>query len=255
LQHTIWNATKHLQPFFNGGKKDGSWRSLEMLFKPPEDCTTTHSGCVNLSPGWFEQGHDVGNSLYISYDYSFHIFNGCQTEEDDLKPSASLKLENSNTGGRAWLCDIAESSALISAVLRVVHPDQYLMGRSAIEKMGEREPLIAVLAIWISVFNAVQILSNRETPRHRDRSSPPWYDILTTVGPYQSAMFELPGVGLRFPYNSGTIISLCGRILRHGVSEADGDRVCLAYYMRENVQRRLGSTFAGWSKRYTEIVT
>jgi hypothetical protein len=182
------------------------------------------------------------------------LFNGCQTEADDLNLSASLKPENPITGGRAWLCDISDSSALLSAVLRVIHPDQYLMGRSAIEKMGEQEPLIAILGIWISVFNAVQILSNRETPRHRDRSFPPWYDILTTVGPYHSAMFELPGIGLRFPYHSGTIICLCGRILRHGVSEADGDRVCLAYYMRENVQRRLGSTFAGWSKRFLDMV-
>ena len=58
---------------------------------------------------------------------------------------------------------------------------------------------------------------------------------------------ELTNVGLTFQYNTGVIVALCGRILRHGVSPTDGDRICLAYYMRENVQLRLGSSLARWS--------
>jgi hypothetical protein len=68
-----------------------------------------------------------------------------------------------------------------------------------------------------------------------------------TVGPYQNIFFELPVVGIRLVYNSGTVIGLSGRVLRHGVMEADGERICTAYYMRENVQKRLGTCFAGWN--------
>lgn len=73
-----------------------------------------------------------------------------------------------------------------------------------------------------------------------------WYNLLTSVGPYNEAIFELPGVGLRFKYTSGTVIRLCGRVLSHGVSEAEGDHICLAYYMRENIQKRLNADIADW---------
>jgi hypothetical protein len=122
------------------------------------------------------------------------------------------------------------------------------MARKSMDVMLGQPNLQEVLQMWMSVFNGVSVICNRETPVHRDNfSASEWYDMLTTIGPYDSAVFELPGVGLRFMYESGTIIGLCGRVLRHGVSQAKGERVCLAYYMRENVQKRLGSPAAGWN--------
>ena len=59
------------------------------------------------------------------------------------------------------------------------------------------------------------------------------------VGPYKDTMFELHGVDIKFAYNSGTVIGLSGKVLSYGVMETEGERICLAYYMRENVQRRL----------------
>ena len=73
------------------------------------------------------------------------------------------------------------------------------------------------------------------------------------MGPYSDAVLELPGVKLHLQYNSGTVMALCGHLLQHGVSEAEGERICLAYYMSENVQRRLGVKFATWSK-WNEIL-
>ena len=78
-------------------------------------------------------------------------------------------------------------------------------------EMFTHENLADVLQMWMSVFNGVLVICNRETPVHRDNySSCKWYDMLTTIRPYESAIFELPGVGLRFRYPSGTVISLCG---------------------------------------------
>ena len=123
------------------------------------------------------------------------------------------------------------------------------MGLESMTKMHDIADLAEVLSIWTSIFNGVQVISNRETPVHRDNQTRwEWYDLLVTLGPYTSATLEMPTAGLRFQYSSGTVVGLCGRILRHGVSAAEGERICLAYYMRENVQSRLGAKFAQWSR-------
>ena len=137
---------------------------------------------------------------------------------------------------------------ILSSITRVIHPELFEMGLDSMSKMSNQETLKDVLDLWWSVFNGVQVISNRETPVYHDHSSLScWYDLLTTMGPYKTAHLELPGVGLRFSYGSGTVIGLCGRVLRHGVSLADEERICVAYYMRENVQRRLGSKLASWN--------
>ena len=142
-----------------------------------------------------------------------------------------------------------QSSVLLSAIIRVIHPNLFDMGMQGMRLMGSDANLEDVVKLWYSIFNGAQVISNRETPVHRDNNSrSEWYDLLTTVGPYQEAILELPGVGLRFQYHSGTVVGLCGRVLSHGVSDADGERICLAYYMRENVQARLGTEFADWNR-------
>jgi hypothetical protein len=162
--------------------------------------------------------------------------------------SASLKPGQADKGGRDWLSSIAESSLVLSSIIKVIHPKLFEMGMEAMKTMRGHGDLLEVLDLWYSIFNGVQVISNRETPIHRDNfTQSEWYDLLATVGPYHGAIFELPGLGIRFVYNSGTVIGLSGRVLKHGVSIADGERICLAYHMRENVQRRLESTLATWS--------
>lgn len=247
-QQIIWDATFHLQPSLKGGKNHGNWRSLDNFFRPRGGDSTLPPGVVNLSPGWFELGHDVRCQHIIICILHLYPDPSLQGPQDTLCESASLKPGHTAQGGRAWLTAIGESAALLSSVLRVIHPDLYAMARQSMDEMSGELNLAEILQLWMSVFNGVSVISNRETPVHRDHSSASeWYDLLTTIGPYDSAVFELPGVGLRFMYQSGTIIGFCGRVLRHGVSEAGGERLCLAYYMRANVQKRLGSLSAGWN--------
>jgi len=59
VQAQIWDSTMHIQPLLAGGKKEGNWRNLDLLFKPVEECCSSTLGTVNFSPGWFEQAHDV----------------------------------------------------------------------------------------------------------------------------------------------------------------------------------------------------
>jgi len=162
--------------------------------------------------------------------------------------SSTLKEANRHKGGPEFLTAVGESSALLSAIIRVIHPELFEMGMEAMTKIRAETDLVEILKLWCSIFNGVQVISNREAPVHRDHIVRwEWYDLLATVGPYQTAIFELPGAGIRFFYDSGTVIGICGRVLRHGVSEANGERICLAYYMRENVQKRLGTKYASWN--------
>jgi hypothetical protein len=173
-----------------------------------------------------------------------------QGPDYDLRPSATLKSTAKQSYCRDWLKSNAESAALLSGLLRVIHPEMFVMARQAMVKLADMEEGDDLINLWTSLFNGCQVMSNRETPIHRDNnSSCEWYDILCSVGPYPGADLELTNVGLTFQYNTGVIFALCGRLLRHGVSATEGDRMCLAYYMRENVQRRLGSNPAGWSYR------
>lgn len=121
------------------------------------------------------------------------------------------------------------------------------MSKLADMQLGDPNDLVN---LWSSVFNACQVIVNRETPIHRDHNShAQWYDVLCSIGPYMGADLELTNIGLTFQYNTGVMLAICGRLLRHGVSDTDGDRMCLAYYMRENVQSRMKTMPVGWSSK------
>lgn len=143
-----------------------------------------------------------------------------------------------------------ESSALFSAILSVIHPGLYHSGRATILRLTEQTDLHPALVLWPSVFNAVTVLSNRSTPFHRDnKSRAAWYDLLATFGRYRGAVMELPGVGLKLSYGPGSVLGMAGKVIRHGVSDCQGDRVCLAYYMRDKVHERMETEAASWMKQ------
>jgi hypothetical protein len=60
---------------------------------------------------------------------------------------------------------------------------------------------------------------------------------------------ELPGVGLKLSYGPGSVLGMAGKVIRHGVSDCQGDRVCLAYYMRDKVHERMETEAASWMKQ------
>jgi len=177
-----------------------------------------------------------------------------QTDMFPLEISASLKT--ADCGGRRWIAIMAETTALLSAILRVMHPDLYRAGRTAIIELSRQsgnvqnpEATAEVLKHWSSVFTACSVISNRVTPFHRDlQTNPQWFDVLATVGNYSMAMMELPDVGLRLLYAAGTVVGISGKLLKHGVSGWAGpDRVCVASYMRPKVIQRLGVEAPLWS--------
>lgn len=145
-------------------------------------------------------------------------------------------------------------SAIIGGILSIVHPKQYLAGTSSLKVLHQQPEhvidsgrLKEILNDWSTPFQAISIISNRITPPHRDtKGVKRWMDILVAVGAYQTGWLGLRGLGVKFDYAPGTVIAMPGRVLTHA-AECDGDRACIAYYMRENVTDRLWGKTGTWA--------
>ncbi len=137
-----------------------------------------------------------------------------------------------------WLDAISESNGILSAILAVIHPKLYDAGWQTINHLGDTPEFgdQDILDQWASVFSGVGVISNRYTPPHRDTNSRAnWYDILATLGRYESCDLKLPGLGISLEYGPGTVVGIAGKVLEHAVPSFKGDRVCYAYFMRDNV--------------------
>lgn len=191
-------------------------RRREIGYKP-ENTTATSPGHISFSPCWF----NIAGQLSVS---------------------TSLRGWP-NTPTTQYLYNDNESLSLLSAVLAVIHPRLAVQAFSilrgihtgAIENVAI-DSLGPIRDFWPCAFNAFSIISNRETDFHRDgKGFTPYYDITTTLGNYTDGRFEVPAVGLRFKYNPGTIVGICGKALAHGVAEVDGDRFCHVQYFHRKV--------------------
>ena len=83
------------------------------------------------------------------------------------------------------------------------------------------------------------LVVNREAWFHRDPNSGgvTWFDQLFNFGGDPGTVLELPGIGVRLQYDSGTVAMFSGHTHIHGVSESTHERLCLASYVRPSVQR------------------
>jgi hypothetical protein len=152
-----------------------------------------------------------------------------------------------------WLDEIMESNLVMSAILAIIHPKLYKAGRKTFDYTRNAAKTAAdlkgqnVLSRWTSVFNGLSVIGNRVTPLHRDvNSRVQWYDLLITLGSYRDCTLELPGAGCSLEYGPGTVVGLSGMVLAHEVPKFDGERVCYAYFMRNNVHEWATVRGEGW---------
>jgi hypothetical protein len=149
---------------------------------------------------------------------------------------------------------VTQGEILHNAILSLIAPDLYDASNQAIEKLKNDQKgrwlrsFHPHVSLWPSVFSAWQIIVNRITPPHRDAgAAPSMYDVLTSLGTHTSCHFILSDCGTTFSYGPGTVIAICGRVLRHEVrSWEGGERICLAHYLRDNVHNRLGVPCPQW---------
>lgn len=164
----------------------------------------------------------------------------------ECKPGPSSTFGQFNgSPGEILISDLMESNAIIGAVFSLLHPDAFNRQVNAHQRIYKEhwrtsDSVLTNLAYqhWSSPFNGIAALCNRETPYHRDLSGGPMmHDFLSTFGRYDEGRFEVPVLRARFPYNPGTGVLIPGYLFEHGVARVEGERICLAGFIRPEVCR------------------
>ncbi|KAG1834753.1 hypothetical protein EV424DRAFT_1267424, partial [Suillus variegatus] len=117
-------------------RADGNWRTNQKWFNRGSEDVGATPGCINLSPAWFQQGHE---------------------NVSDPEVSASLKGPSCENILKA----IARPAAIASVALRVMHPEQYWAGLRTLSNLGhiavskDLPQMLEALQYWASVFNTL----------------------------------------------------------------------------------------------------
>lgn len=219
---------------FHSPEETGSWRKNSIYFDPDNDYIST--GLANLSAAWYMAGHKVNPVTIID---SAAVINECQG------PAYTTPfLQRSE--GHELLSLAQEPFAVMSGILSIAHPKQYDMAKEMKERLMESGQCTEALQRWPMVFTAISVITNRESPFHRDlHEGWQWFDLLLSFGPYKHAPLYMANFGVRIPNPPGTICLFGGRAILHGVRRVS-PRITLALYMRENIQKELGIESAGW---------
>ncbi|KAI6022312.1 hypothetical protein BKA83DRAFT_4493585 [Pisolithus microcarpus] len=203
-QKDVWDLLNVLRvPLEESLKKSCThgWRNDQLLFCETADIT----GSIDLLPGWYQQGHGPPN---------FH-------------PEVSRLLKSGWDGNGASSGWIKWREALIHLNLEA--------------KRREDTDMSSILPSWNTIYNSMSIMVNRATPYCTDINGwELWLDMLVMVGDYLPLDFIIPTLNLWFRYNPGTIITMLGSALEHGVGYTEGNHTCLAYYMQHNVHQSVG---------------
>jgi len=138
----------------------------------------------------------------------------------------------------------------------VISPELYDAGRSAVIELQGGTGLWQVhdvIQSWGSVWVGLAVIVNRLTPLHRDwGGAPPIYDFLVSAGTHDTCTLDVPDIGAKFKYSPGTVVPICGKALRHGVAGwSGGERICLAYFMKDAVLDRLHQPRPSWPNHST----
>ena len=154
--------------------------------------------------------------------------------------------------GSAWVSAMETTNTLLGAVLGVIHPPTFNAGVNCIQgieqspEIRKRENLDQLLNVWTSPCIAGSIINNRNTPLHRDNgASCGSMDIMASVEAFYKVTFTVPSLGYEFLFSSGSVFGLLGRIVPHG-AEVEGERMCFAQYLRENIFSTLGVDEPEW---------
>ena len=150
--------------------------------------------------------------------------------------------------GQKYFTHMREMAILIAGILRIMHPDLYCIGYQSMENIKKKHPdLKELIQKWGHPFTAGSFISNQDTPLHRDRESRhPYYDFLTSVGPFPISVMQLHSVGFHCQIKPGGAVAFCGSVVVHEVRQLLGDRLCGAFYMRGCVHASTGIMPTGW---------
>jgi hypothetical protein len=154
-----------------------------------------------------------------------------------------LKETVTNQGGPQLLGELREVNALIGALLSLVHPELFKLQMDMLDRLAsgqvdvnDTDVMTDLFESWTTPFNGLAVITNRETPYHRDtKGGQQTFDILATFGNYTGGRLHVPLLSANFVYGPGTGFILPGYVLEHGATRTEGERICLASYIRPNV--------------------
>ena len=145
-----------------------------------------------------------------------------------------------------------EIGAILSGILRIMHPDQYRLAVETVAAISSLQRVGSTLKSWPTIFSVITVVANRASPMHREqRGDFHLFDILLSVGSYTVAPITLQPLGIQMKNSPGTLCGVSGKFCRHGIGFADGARIGYALYMRPEIYRFAGVYPCGWSTQDT----
>lgn len=165
----------------------------------------------------------------------------------------SAELRKPDSDAHQWLKAMEETSMILGAVVSIINPSVFETGCRFIStiqehthRVAKRENLGALLDSWTSPYTSASLMSNRDSPLHRDSSGGySTMDLLLSIGNYSGGRFHVPGLGYDLLYTSGTVIGVSGRVLMHGATSS-GERLCYAQWNKQNVLNSLDLPETRW---------
>ncbi|KIK78422.1 hypothetical protein PAXRUDRAFT_164077 [Paxillus rubicundulus Ve08.2h10] len=230
VQDAIRKATDYLKSALSKPKQAKGWRTNVRYYTSDAD-----GGVPNVSPAWHAQAHEA-NLVW-----------------------ATPSLWHWDGPVQEWLRDSKTSFKLVDALLAAVHPKLYRHSSAVHKQLLADEEIVdlhELIKDWLTVFTAIYVVHNRETPFHHDsKLVPQWYDLFLSVGSYTDTILELPALSICACYMPGTATLFSGLLLRHGVSAVDqGDHIGYVCYMRPSVFHFTSISLGKWVE-YTETST
>ncbi|KAG2365349.1 hypothetical protein BDR07DRAFT_1245724, partial [Suillus spraguei] len=62
-----------------------------------------------------------------------------------------------------------------------------------------------------------------------------WFDVLGSVGRHSHVRMTLTSLQIDLKCNPGVIVEMSGHVVGRGVHKVNRDRICLAWYMHDNL--------------------
>ena len=262
MQTDSTRGTKILRPqldtFIQSCMVNGdTWRNSGFL--PPPGGGEFGAGVLNMSPGWFQQSHEVSHFILLNILWFVCLSSLC-LEKLNKKIYVSSDVRSDDAAD--FLRATANVDLIANAITALIAPQQYDVGLAAIQLLKDGMHLHKThpnLECWTSVWSGFAMIVNRKTYIHHDvRAALMDYDLLFSSGTHKQCMLDVRDLGLRLLYPPGTGVAITGKVLRHGVETWDGgERICQAWFMKDAVHDHLGQQRPDWvcHKNYLDLLT
>lgn len=150
-----------------------------------------------------------------------------------------------------WITEALEMAC--NAITVAIAPELYLAGQASMQLLKQGvglNSLLSCVGSWVSAWSGISIIVNRVTPSHRDPGAAcSVYDLLVSGGTHTQCSLDVPDIGASFSYLPGTVVGVCGKVLRHKVEGWEGgERICAAHFIKDAVHDRLKQIRPSWPR-------